>query len=82
MGRVTTVLALRSELAGQAGQYGFGEDASAPVPTDPEPADDGSTDDAAADGAPADDLDDVPAEPGDPASTSEPGTGTGQGTDG
>lgn len=33
MGRITTVLALRAELAGESGQYGFGEAASAPVPT-------------------------------------------------
>jgi hypothetical protein len=43
MGRVTTVLALAGEADGRSGQYGFGEDAAAPVP-----------DDVPADGAPAD----------------------------
>jgi len=33
MGRVTTVLTLDEEAAGRAGQYGYGENASAPVPT-------------------------------------------------
>jgi len=38
MGRITTVLALRAEVAGQSGQYGFGEDASSPIPTADLPA--------------------------------------------
>lgn len=36
-GRVTVVLALREQLAGESGQYGFGEGASAPIP-EPEQA--------------------------------------------
>lgn len=34
MGRITTVLALREEMLGSSGQYGYGDGASAPVPTD------------------------------------------------
>jgi hypothetical protein len=33
MGRITIVLALREQLAGDSGQYGFGQDVTAPTPT-------------------------------------------------